>query len=268
MNLIVEIKNIEEIKNNKNLTLIYKSKKIDIIAKKYIKYNILNFVAKPTEYICIEANNNYNYMKFILKILKKLNQKKNYKIAIINNGDKYLNDLKAGIQALNISNKSARYEFIYDYVCDYLDSKFTMGICDFKNDACYSNRKGCDHYKKMGCCYSFEYTKLFEPGFTKNLKQCEHLVNKRCQEKNISCKLYTCDALKKDKKFKFNTRRILLLDCFFNERQHLILKNNFFKTKKEILEKLEEKNYLPFLYYYSTMKFLIKTDKNNKKQSK
>ena len=88
----------------------------------------------------------------------------------------------------------------------------------------------------MGCCYSFEYCNFFETKFIKNIKLCEHLINKTCSTKCITCKLFTCKYLK-EKHIKFDTHKILLLDCFFDKKQHLILNSNFFKTREDILNK-------------------------------
>ena len=89
-----------------------------------------------------------------------------------------------------------------------------------------------------------------------NVKQCQYLNCNKCSIKSISCKLFTCNSLQK-KGIKYDTHEILLLDCFFNNKQHLILSKNFFKTKEEIINKLLEKNYEPYFLYYIKGKYRI-----------
>ena len=41
------------------------------------------------------------------------------------------------MHAINIKDKSKRYSFIYDTVCDYIDKKYLeCNYCDFKDDIC------------------------------------------------------------------------------------------------------------------------------------
>ena len=53
----------------------------------------------------------------------------------------------------------------------------------------------------------------------------------------------------KKEKIRFDTHKMILLDCFFNQKQHDIIKFNFFKNREEILEKLVEKNYAAYIWY-------------------
>ena len=150
-----------------------------------------------------------------------------------------------------------QYEYIYDTVCEYLDNQFCKGnICDFKNDQCIANRENKTARKDMGCCYSFEYCKVFDPRFIKNVKLCQHLKDKTCSTKCITCKLFTCKYLK-ERGIKFDTHKILLLDCYFNKKQHLILNSNFFQTRDAILQKLLENNYDLYFWYVLFKKYMI-----------
>ena len=109
----------------------------------------------------------------------------------------------------------------------------------------------------MGCCYTFKYSpNPFAKELLTNVKQCHFLNCKKCSIKSISCKLFTCKSLQK-KGIKFNSHKILLLDCFFNKKQHLILNKNFFKTKDEIINKLLENNYEPYFIYYINKNYII-----------
>ena len=68
--------------------------------------------------------------------------------------------------------------------------------------------------------------------------------------RNISCKLFVCNYLKKEKLFNIDIKDFILIQSFFNKKQQLILKQNFFKSKEEILNKLlEENNESLFIYY-------------------
>lgn len=266
LNKKVEFVDISKLRENDKIYLICKNKsvvnnndKCVICYKNTFSRNM--FLKNYSNLICIETLDDYNYTKFVLKIIKKflkeIGNKECLKIYIIENGNKYLNDLKQGIIALT-KNIPERNEYIYEYIYDYIDKNYNINMCDFKDDICLANRKRGKCDRTAGCCYSFQYSKWYESTLIKNVKICEHLKNKRCQEKNLSCKLFTCKYLKKYKNIEFDTHEILLLDFFFNNKQHLILKYNFFKTKKEILSKLLEKNSLPFLIYYSSMRYLIK----------
>ena len=148
-------------------------------------------------------------------------------------------------------------------MCDFLDTQFSKcDFCDFKNDKCIANRNNSSKFKEMGCCHSFEYASVFSLNLLENVKICEYLKNKKCSTKNISCKLFTCGYLKK-KKIKFNTRNILLLDCFFNYKQHDVIQFNFFKSKEEILEKLLEENHSTYIWYLIKREYMINRKKLN-----
>ena len=49
----------------------------------------------------------------------------------------------------------------------------------------------------------------------------------------------------------------LLIMAFFNKKQQLILKHNFFHSKGELINKLLEKNSTPLSIYYLNNKYLI-----------
>jgi len=177
---------------------------------------------------------------------------------IIGSTSNYNQDLYNAIKVILLSNRTEKYEFIYDSVCDYLDYNFVKNnFCDFKNDRCIANRKQCTKHDTMGCCYSFKYAGLLDIRLVKDVKLCKYMQNRKCATKNITCKLFTCKYLRGQKIF-FDTRKILLLDCFFNKKQHEIIKSNFFRSREEILNKLQEKNYSPYLWYYMFRGYMIK----------
>ena len=176
------------------------------------------------------------------KVLKKY-IKKPYKYNIIINIED--EDLTNCIKATNIDDKNKRNEFIYDVMCNILDKKWNSNIpCNFCNNRCIASRNNFMDKEYDGCCYSFERKR-----FGKVLKEkFIHLQNdKTCDTKNISCKLFTCDYLKKNKIFNTNYDDYLLLRLFFNKKEKLIIKYNFFKTKEEVLRKLNEKNLKPYI---------------------
>ena len=62
---------------------------------------------------------------------------------------------------------------------------------------------------------------------------------------------FTFDYLKKTESFDIKLNDFLLVMAFFNSKQRLILKYNYFNSKEEIIDKLLEKSKIPLaLYYY------------------
>ncbi|MBO6243128.1 MAG: hypothetical protein J6O41_00960, partial [Clostridia bacterium] len=67
---------------------------------------------------------------------------------------------------------------------------------------------------------------------------CEHLKKDyTCGAKCISCKLFTCDYLRK-KGIQFKIKDILLLNVFFNPLQKYFIKYMVFTPKDKILKRL------------------------------
>lgn len=134
------------------------------------------------------------------------------------------------IEAVLIKDKRKRIEYIYDQVCKELDEKFEKNnYCDFKDDVCIGKRN-CSEKVTMGCCHRFKHP------ITMNgeLKECPYLVDKHCSTQCITCKLFTCDAIK----VKFKLKNIPLIECFFNPIQKLIVKTNFFTKREKIIDRL------------------------------
>lgn len=159
--------------------------------------------------------------------------KNNYKLKFIYNNEHITREINNNLfnieTAVNIKNIKERYSFIYDYICDYIDDKYlNCNYCDFKNDVCIYFRTNKDFSHKNGCCYSKKRGGL-----------CEHFKNNSCQIKSISCKLYSCEVLRKNKvSFKIND--FVLIKYFFNLKQKYFIKYSFFKPKKFVLNKLIE----------------------------
>lgn len=154
--------------------------------------------------------------------------------------------------AKSFNNVVDKYNYIYDTVCDFLDSKYIgCNYCDFKDDVCKYFRE-VDSTHKMGCCYSDK-----RGGLCPNLKK-----DGSCKIRSISCKLYACPMLR-DKKLYFKINDIPLLKYNFNLKQKWWIKQSFFQTKEDTLIKLyENKN----IYKVIDNKLEIFITENNKKK--
>lgn len=150
-----------------------------------------------------------------------------------NKNNKEHNDFILGINAILYQTRYERYNYIYDTVCNYLDSFFYgKNLCDFKDNKCVEKRNS---NSTVGCCRHFKVKCL---GPLTKLVKCEHLKEDyTCGAKCISCKLFTCDYLEK-KGIKFRIQDILLLDVFFNPIQKYFIKYMLFTPKEKILKRL------------------------------
>lgn len=128
-------------------------------------------------------------------------------------------------KAINIKEKKKRYEYIYDVVCNYLDSCFQgKNLCEFKNNKCLGDRSK-KFEKSCGCCNG------------KNRGTCQYLVDGHCTIQCMGCKLFTCPSLRK-KGIKFRIKDIPLLNYFFNLRQKEVLAYTIFTPKEKVIERL------------------------------
>lgn len=145
------------------------------------------------------------------------------------------NDFILAINAILFKTRYERYNYIYDTVCDYLDSFFYgKNLCDFKNNKCGEKR---DTNSNIGCCHHYK-NKLLGPIIPNNFTPCEYLKEDyTCGAKCISCKLFTCDYFEK-KGVKFKIKEILLLEVFFNPLQKYFIKYMVFTPKEKILKRL------------------------------
>lgn len=216
--------------------------------------------------LLIDFKNDFNYNLQCLKKLISLENShiifktdfKNLKVkyVISNFNDDILNCLIA----LNIEDKKERYLYIYNTIFSSLDKLWKKyNPCDFCNNLCIATREHKYIQQDDGCCYSFEYTdSLFSPSFITNKQKCKYLGdNKQCTTQNLSCKFFTCKYLKKYKNFNLQMKDYLLIMAFFNAKQQLILKYNFFHSKEEIINKLLEENSSHFILYYLKSKYRI-----------
>lgn len=112
-------------------------------------------------------------------------------------------------------------------ICNFIDNKYEKcNYCDFKDNMCvfFRNNEKIAHID--GCCYS-----------DKRGGACKYLKNHRCTIKAISCKLYSCEYLRK-RKVNFKMKDIPLIKYFFNLRQKYFIKYSFFKPKEYVMDKL------------------------------
>lgn len=213
------IKVNEEIKFNK-----YKESVIYIDNIDDLKLNEVKKIVKKISSIVKESHINLGTI---------IDNKKT--VCIIVTEDKESRNVKDIIKSFNaclIKDKYTRYDYLYDEVCDYLDNEFTRNnYCDFKDDVCIAKRNlpTRPEGNKMGCCYNFTKAGVFGKRI-----RCEYLNDKGCTAKCIGCKLMTCDYIK----VKFKIKNIILLDCFFNVVQKLIIKMRCFTPKEEIMKEL------------------------------
>lgn len=146
----------------------------------------------------------------------------------------YDEQFETALKAILAENRYRRNEIIYDYLCEELDERFKENkLCKFCNNRCVLNRKKYDRGKIMGCCESFD----IKFNFIVNVRLCKYLGEKGCTVKNLGCKLFTCNYLRKQG-YRFKLEKMLLARCFFTRRQREILRTSFFITKEEVLKKI------------------------------
>jgi hypothetical protein len=178
-----------------------------------------------------------NIVRMIPKIIKLANGNTKiglkYKKKIIfddNEVKKELKDLAQIITAINKKDKRERYEYIYDKVCENIEQQMTENnYCDFIDNRCIANRTQKTVRHINGCCYK------------RGEGLCKLLDNGKCKIKNISCSLFMCSYMKK-KGIEFSCDKLLLTKYFFNRKERKILKNSFFKSKDEIIDRLLHNN--------------------------
>lgn len=179
-----------------------------------------------------------NIVKEKNKIFKKIKHIKNnnittFQVIVFNynkNNELHIFDLIKSIKIMLLPTILEKYDYIYDTVCDYLDNEFACkNICEFKNDKCIAKRNfNCT----CGCCRHFKNI------FSNEIVQCKYLIDKRCSTKCITCKMFTCNYIVKNKKIKFRIKDIFLLRKFLNPVQKLIILISYFTSKEKIIKRL------------------------------
>jgi hypothetical protein len=207
--------------------------------------------------IIIELDNNFKHLKRLFKkhFLNRYSESNYY--VVVNNDSKYAEDFKDSIEASFISNKDERMKFIYETICNKMDAIFAKNnFCEFKDNKCISCRVN-NSNDLMGCCHSFDTRFIIGIQVYKDTGICKHLNGTTCDTQNISCKLYTCKYLRKNG-VTFLPQHMLLTSLFLNEKQFDIIRFNFFKTKEEILEKLKERDHIPYYWWFFIGKYKIR----------
>ncbi len=155
--------------------------------------------------------NNYSELNKKLFLYKSIFYRK---VKFVSNSDD--ENVRSIITALNIKKRYKRLEYIYDYCCNTID-KFYAGknICGFLNGKCMLQQTpGCNLYD--GCC-----------------RLCIHQEGKGCKTANLSCKFFFCNQVKsKNEIIRYRDLKILKM---LSLRQSLMVKDNFFSTREEIL---------------------------------
>lgn len=245
------MKDIINLNNNYYIKVVNKNNKIpfETISIKNLKLMKVLKKEKIIFQIDFDKLNTKEYKKILKKLLfvKNIAMKMKKKFGLVedkkkivvyiinfNENDLTQKDLISAINAIFYNTKYERYNYIYDTVCDYLDSYFCgKNLCDFQNNKCGEKRNtSCTN----GCCHHFKHKAL---GPLSKLVLCEYLnkENYTCDAKCLSCKLFTCDYLE-NKGIKFKIKDILLLDVFFNPLQKYFIKYMVFTPKEKILKRL------------------------------
>lgn len=138
-----------------------------------------------------------------------------------------------------LMNYEERINYIYDYMCDYLDREFNeFNLCDFNDNKCISRRdlecSGCKNPITYGCCY------------TKG-RICPNLINNNCSIKCLPCKLFTCRYLEK-RGIKYRPWNYLMIRLFLSYNQMNILDSYLYTSKDIIMNKLLKRNIFDYLY--------------------
>ncbi len=168
-------------------------------------------------------------------------------VGIVDNCESYDNNVNSdneilfALSAIFIADLRERYNFLFEKICDYLDSLWgKYNPCKFKNDTCIAARNGMTTYEKDGCCHPFYYSKDILK-FVEGVHKCKYLDPvKHCTMRNITDKLFVCDFLKDEKLFDIDFNKIFLIQIFFNSHQKIAIQHNFFITKDKFVDKLIE----------------------------
>ncbi len=193
------------------------------------------------EVILKSNNGKYIISRFIrFKISKNTNFKFEYKGKLydksIASEKREVKQVSYLVEALNIKNKKKRLSFVYDKACDLLDDDFYgKNICGFNCGKCINDRK----YNNMGggCCCDSKHHKFM----------CPYLTIKGCSVRCLACKFHICDTLKK-KGYKYRLNDIYILKYLLNWKQKLIIYNDFFMTKEEVLKGIYRNSIILWLF--------------------
>ena len=197
----------------------------------YIDKNICKKIiySKEKNYI---SHKDYSSKLDIVELIKILDKEKitNIKIVARNINDenifKYCELMKAK-EIIENNDVKIRNEMIYNHIYEYLNKDFISNkYCDFIDDKCVAQR----HFNlypvtsKDGCCF-------------KRIRKCEHLNNGTCKVECMACRLFTCPYLTK-RGIGYWANEFILFNAFFNKNQRKHLVFDFYKSKEQVLGKL------------------------------
>ena len=169
------MKTITKLNNNYYIEFVDNTDKLPIELVNIKKINIINILQRKKIILKIDFNelSKKDYKKILKNLLfqkqvatffkKELgsNENENNIVAYIFNFNNNNVEQKNFISALNAifqKNKFERYNYIYDTVCEYLDSYFYgKNLCDFKNNKCGEKR---NTSSTTGCCHHFKHKAL------------------------------------------------------------------------------------------------------------
>ena len=215
--------------------------KISKASKSEIQKNTSRFCKKvvfsKTRKNFVKSENEIDIVDFIKILYKKKKENQNYStnfVFISKVIDEEANfkaeQLQKAIDIINITEKKAQYEKIYDEVYYYLKQNFVSNnYCDFQNNKCIAQR----HFtlypinRKNGCCFT-------------RIRTCPHLQKGgACNVECMACRLFSCPYLSKIG-ITYYANEFILLKAFLNKKQRKHLVFDFYKPKAYVLKKISK----------------------------
>lgn len=125
-------------------------------------------------------------------------------------------DIKEIVNVLNKKTRMQRLAYIFDKSCEQVDKKFEgKNICGFNCNQCAVQIK--DNSKEInGCC-----------------RLCRLQGDNGCKSKNLVCKLFFCDEVKRN--YEVIELKDLKLVKLLTRRQRLMLKFDLFSSREEVI---------------------------------
>ena len=186
-----------------------------------------------------------NYLDKVVKKCYKNNIKKdNIKFILIVNNDincidnVIIKEVITAIKTILIKDEYKRLTYVYDNLCLRIEEDLSFfKYCNFINNKCIAQRdiENKTEYpinEYNGCCYDVS-----------KKKQCSKLINKNCETKCISCRLFICRYLR-DRGIVYDVRDSLQIRVFINFIQRPELIWNFFQDKDVIIKCLAKRRFI------------------------
>lgn len=146
-------------------------------------------------------------------------------------------DIKDIVMALNIKNKKERITFVFDKTIEIVEKFYENegDVCDFKCGQCHVQRISKDD-KVNGCC-----------------RFCKYQSGDGCTTKNVACKFFNCDDVRKHHKV-LEYDQVELLRVLDRGRRDL-LRSDYFSSREDIIKDVRLGVVLGTIRMYS--RFLI-----------